>query len=102
MDEETRLRAREKLLSIKDYIAYVEEIKVDKNLEDLYEGLYVNSTQFFNNAVIMSKWSTDLSWKKLREKVHNIFEKIIIPCKNFKMIIFRLIRLIGKPMPSQQ
>ncbi len=69
MDTDTRDRARKKLLTIKEYIAYVEEIKVNKNLEDLYDGLVVNNTHFFTNGISMSKWSTNYNWKKLRETV---------------------------------
>lgn len=71
MDTETRNRARQKLFTIKEYIAYVEEIKVNKNLEDLYDGLVVNNTHFFNNGINLSKWSTNYNWKKLRETVKN-------------------------------
>ena len=73
MDSMTKTRAYTKLSSIKEYIAYPNEIMVDKNLEDLYEGLYINNTHYFLNGINMSIWSTNYHWKKLREEVKMIF-----------------------------
>ncbi len=72
MDPKTKERAREKLHSIKEYIAYVDEIMVDKNLEDLYKGLVINNTHYFHNGINMSIWSTNYHWKKLRETVWKV------------------------------
>jgi predicted metalloendopeptidase len=69
MDPETKTRAYTKLASIKEYIAFPDEIMVNKNLEDLYDGLYINSTHYFLNGINMSIWSTNYHWKKLREEV---------------------------------
>merc|ERR1719412_1402680 len=69
MDAETRERAHLKLDAIKDYIGYPEEILVNSNLEDLYQGLEISPTNYFQNGINMSIWSTDYHWKKLREKV---------------------------------
>ncbi len=69
MDQETKKRAHIKLSSIKEYIAYPDEIMVDKNLEELYDGLSINSTHYFLNGISMSIWSTNYHWKKLREEV---------------------------------
>ena len=69
MDPATRERAHKKLSAIKEYIAYPEEILVDKNLEELYDGLEINAKEYFKNGISMSVWSTNYHWSKLREKV---------------------------------
>jgi len=69
MDEETRRRAKRKLSTMKEYIGYPQEIMVDSNLEDLYEGLYIKPDDHFRNGINMSIWGTNYAWKKLREKV---------------------------------
>jgi len=69
MDPKTKERARKKLNSIKEYIAYVDEIMVDKNLEELYKGLEISNSQYFHNGINMSIWSTNYHWKKLRDPV---------------------------------
>jgi predicted metalloendopeptidase len=72
MDDETKVRAHTKLSTIKEYIAYPDEIMVNANLEDLYDGLYINSSHYFQNGINMSIWSTNFHWKKLREEVCKI------------------------------
>lgn len=69
MDPQTKSRAHTKLASIKDYIAYPNEIMVDANLEELYEGLEVSDNDYFQSSINMSLWSTNYLWKKLREEV---------------------------------
>merc|ERR1712106_485464 len=69
MDDETRKRAKTKLSTMKEYIGYPQEIMVESNLEDLYEGLYVNPDDHFKNGINMSVWGTNYAWGKLREKI---------------------------------
>ena len=69
MDDNTQQRAQQKLNAIKDYIGYPEEILVNSNLEELYKGLQISPTNYFQNGINMSIWSTNYHWKKLREKV---------------------------------
>lgn len=69
MDPNTRQRAHQKLNAIKDYIGYPEEIMVNSKLEELYDGLQISATDYFQNGINMSIWSTNYHWKKLREKV---------------------------------
>ena len=71
MDPKTKVRAHDKLGTIKEYIAYPDEIMINSNLENLYEGLFINSTNYFLNGINMSIWSTNYHWKKLREQVSN-------------------------------
>jgi membrane metallo-endopeptidase-like protein 1 len=69
MDAETKGRAHLKLSSIKEYIAYPPEIMVNKNLEELYDGLLISRDEYFKNGINMSIWSTNYHWRKLREKM---------------------------------
>ena len=69
MDKDTTKSAHQKLDAIKDYIGYPEEILVNSNLEDLYQGLEISPINYFQNGINMSIWSTNYHWKKLREKV---------------------------------
>ena len=69
MDARTRQMAKDKLSTIKEYIGYPEEIMVDSNLEELYEGLHINDNNHFQNGINMSIWGTNYAWGKLREKV---------------------------------
>ena len=89
MDDETRQRAHLKLNAIKDYIGYPEEILVNSNLEELYAGLQISPTNYFQNGINMSIWSTNYHWKKLREKVrcYDALNKML-ECNNlFQMVI---------------
>jgi len=69
MDDETRVRAKEKLRTMKEYIGYPEEILEESNLEELYEKLSVGGESHFYNGINMSVWGTNYAWGKLREKV---------------------------------
>ena len=69
MDPLTKKRAHRKLNTIKEYIGYPEEILNNTALEELYKGLEVEPTAYFQNGISMSIWSTNYHWKKLREKV---------------------------------
>lgn len=73
MDSKTKDRAHSKLNSIKEYIAYPEEILDNKNLEEIYEGLEIVEGEYFQNGIRMSIWSTNYHWKKLREEVNWTF-----------------------------
>ena len=68
MDEKTKVKAHKKLRTIKEYIGYPDEILDNAKLEDLYKGLSVNSSHYFNNGISMSIWSTNYHWGRLREK----------------------------------
>ena len=70
MDPKTKERALKKLSTIKEYIGYPEEILDNAKLEDLYKGLEINATHYFQNGISMSIWSTNYHWRRLREKVN--------------------------------
>ena len=78
MDIPTRARAHEKLYSIKDYIAYPEEMLVDSNLEELYKGIEISPTDYFQNGINISIWNTNKEWEILREKVCSIILKSMV------------------------
>ena len=84
MDEKTKVKAHQKLRTIKEYIGYPDEILDNAKLEELYKGLNVNSMHYFNNGISMSIWSTNYHWGRLREKVVN--NSKIFCCQN---IFFR-------------
>ena len=69
MDDDTKVKAHGKLDKMKDYIGYPKEILNNTALEEVYEGLEISDETFFYNAINISKWSTNKSFKKLREKV---------------------------------
>ena len=69
MDDDTKVKAHGKLDKMKDYIGYPKEILNNTALEEVYEGLKISDETFFYNAINISKWSTNKSFKKLREKV---------------------------------
>jgi len=68
MDDSTRVRAKDKLRTMKEYIGYPEEILEDWRLEELYSGLNINPDTYFTNGINMSVWATNYAWGKLREK----------------------------------
>lgn len=69
MDCRTKARAYQKLRTIKDYIGYPDEILDNEKLNELYQGLTVNRSEYFSNILNMSIWITNNYWSKLREKV---------------------------------
>lgn len=69
MDDKTKLRAKAKLGSMKEYIGYPDEILENWRLEELYEKLHIIPDKHFMNGIHMSIWATDYSWGKLREVV---------------------------------
>ena len=92
MDDETRQRAHLKLNAIKDYIGYPEEILVNSNLEELYAGLQISPTNYFQNGINMSIWSTNYHWKKLREKVrcYDALNKMLEYNNLFRMVMISM------------
>jgi len=70
MDEKTKRRAKRKLNTMREYIGYPEEIMDEGKLEELYEGLNVDSNNHFMNGINMSIWGTNYAWGRLREKIN--------------------------------
>ena len=62
-------RAKEKAANIVEHIGYPSELMEVNNLEELYDGLHINSTHYLGNALSMTVFGTNYAFSKLREKV---------------------------------
>merc|ERR1719266_155261 len=69
MDDETRVRAKRKLSTMREYIGYPDELLQVDLLEELYEGLEVSPEKHYENGIEIGKWSTAYVWSKMREKI---------------------------------
>merc|ERR1711990_654266 len=69
MDDKTRVRAREKLRTMREYIGYPEELLQVHLLEEVYKDLEVSPEKHFENGIEVGKWSTTYVWSKIREKI---------------------------------
>jgi len=70
MDEGTKWRAKQKADSIAEHIGYPAELTDKGKLEELYQGLELNSTHYLGNALNMTVFGTNYAFSKLREKVN--------------------------------
>ena len=64
-----KFRAKEKATNIVEHIGYPSELMDVSKLEDLYDGLDLNSTHYLGNALNMTVFGTNYAFSKLREKV---------------------------------
>jgi len=69
MDDETRVRAKRKLRTMREYIGYPDELLKVNLLEEVYEGLEVSPEEHYENGIEIGKWSTAYVWSKMREKI---------------------------------
>lgn len=67
MDEETREEAREKANSIAPYIGYPDELLQDELVEELYSGLTMARTNYYQNTRNLRIWSTNYAFGQLRK-----------------------------------
>jgi len=70
MDDDTKLRAKEKANAMVEHIGYPPELLDMKKLTDLYDGLELDSADFFGNGLNMTVFGTNYAFSKLREKVN--------------------------------
>nr|CAG4648509.1 EOG090X01U4 [Polyphemus pediculus] len=70
MDDETRIRAKDKAASMTTHIAYPDELLDDEKLTNLYGDLQLDSTNYLRNALNLTVFGTNYSFKKLREAVN--------------------------------
>jgi len=70
MDEETRIRAKEKAASMATHIAYPDELLDDNKLTKLYTKLELDSEDYLGNALNLTIFGTNYAFKKLREAVN--------------------------------
>ena len=52
-----------------EHIGYPSELMDVRKLEELYDGLHINSTHYLRNALSMTVFGTNYAFSKLREKV---------------------------------
>jgi len=69
MDDRTRSRALTKLRTMREYIAYPDELLRVPLLEEVYQCLEVSPVTHFQNGIEIGKWSTAYAWSRMREKV---------------------------------
>ena len=69
MDPGTKARAKKKADNIVEHIGYPSELLDTKKLEELYDGLELNSTHYLGNALNMTVFGTNYAFSQLREKV---------------------------------
>merc|ERR1711953_320845 len=69
MDDKTRVRAREKLRTMREYIGYPEELLQVHLLEEVYKDLEVSPEKHFENGIEVGKWSTTYVWSKISGKI---------------------------------
>lgn len=67
MDSQTKERAREKAESMATYIGYPNELLEEWKVSDIYDGLHLNSSSYFENVRTLRKWATDYVLSKLRK-----------------------------------
>lgn len=70
MDEETRVRAKEKAASMTTHIAYPDELLDDEKLTKLYDKLELDESNYLGNALNLTIFGTNYAFKKLREPVN--------------------------------
>ena len=73
MDPGTKARAKKKADNIVEHIGYPSELLDTKKLEELYDGLELNSTHYLGNALNMTVFGTNYAFSQLREKVSIFF-----------------------------
>ena len=70
MDDLTKSRAKNKAANIVEHIGYPSELMDVRKLEELYDGLDLNSTHYLSNALNMTVFGTNYAFAKLRQKVN--------------------------------
>lgn len=67
MDEETRHEAKLKARGIAAYIGYPDELLNNQLVEELYSGVKMSRTNFYQNVRNLRIWSTDYAFGQLRK-----------------------------------
>lgn len=70
MDDKTKLSALEKAVKMTNFIGYPEELKDDKKLVEYYEGLEIDSKEFFKSYLKFNRFATKKEMSKFREPVN--------------------------------
>merc|ERR1719266_1975460 len=69
MDDETRVRAKRKLSTMREYIGYPDELLQVDLLEELYEGLEVSPEKHYENGIEIGKWMDDETRVRAKRKL---------------------------------
>lgn len=70
MDEKTRANALEKAADMTSHIAYPDELLDDRKLDEFYEGLELNSTDYLGSILNLTIFGTNFSFGRLRKPVN--------------------------------
>lgn len=70
MDEVTRKSAIEKAKSMTTHIAYPEELLDNAKLEEFYDGLEIEPTNYLESVLNLTRFGTNYSFKQLRKPVN--------------------------------
>ncbi|XP_054719763.1 neprilysin-2-like [Uloborus diversus] len=68
MDQQTKQRAKEKAQNMATYIGYPNELLEEWKVSEIYDGLHINSSSYFENVRTLRKWATDYVLSKLRKQ----------------------------------
>ncbi|XP_035222863.1 neprilysin-2-like [Stegodyphus dumicola] len=74
MDFQTNVKAKEKVIGMRAYFQYPTKLLNNTYVSDLYAGLTFSNETYFDKEMIVKKWSTDISFSKLR-KFNTLEEK---------------------------
>ncbi|KFM81409.1 Metalloendopeptidase-like protein PEX, partial [Stegodyphus mimosarum] len=67
LDEGTKRQIKEKVNGITTYFQYPKELLNDTYVSDFYAGLTFSNESYFEKEMIVKKWSTDVSFSRLRK-----------------------------------
>ncbi|XP_034236596.1 neprilysin-2 isoform X1 [Thrips palmi] len=70
MDDATRQEALNKAYAMTNHIAYPDELLDNAKLDKFYEGLEVNPDLYLESILNLTKFGTDYSFNRLRQKVN--------------------------------
>jgi neprilysin len=70
MDAKTREQALDKVKSMATHIGYPDELMNNKKLEEYYEGLKIDSTNYLESILRLNRFGTNKVFLKLRQPVN--------------------------------
>lgn len=70
MDEKTRANALEKAADMTSHIAYPDELLDNRKLDEFYEGLELNSSDYLGSILNLTIFGTNFSFGRLRKPVN--------------------------------
>lgn len=67
MDDKTKTDSFEKLLKMRNFIGYPDELKDDKKVIEYYEDLEINKEEFFESFLKLNRFSTKKHFSHFRQ-----------------------------------